>query len=167
MHSTSEPRNLQGFLALTGLSPGHPGGMGTLAPASLIFLMVTGSLALWIGSPALWLWLTSKLQSGTQATMGPYLLLLAGIIVTSVTLAKGLAKLNALYAKATRSEAIINIHLPWHRMRGAEHESRVRPVTVLDVVMVTSVLVALASFAVWFLVVQPTPAGLEPGPAKR
>jgi hypothetical protein len=141
--------------------------MGNLAAASLILLMALGSLVLWIGSPALWLWLTSKLQPGAQASMGPYLLLLVGIIATSVALAKGLAKLNALYSKATHSEAIVNLHLPWHRMRGAEHESRVRPVTVLDVVMVASVIVAATSFAIWYFVVQPTPPGLDPGPAKK
>jgi hypothetical protein len=138
-----------------------------LAAFSLVLSMALGSLTLWIGSPVFWLWLTSKLQSGTQASMGPYALMLLGIIATSVALAKGLAKLNSLYAKVTRTDAVVGIHLPWHRMRGAEHESRIRPITVLDVVMVASVVLALIIFTAWFFIVQPTPPGVSPGPAKK
>jgi hypothetical protein len=129
--------------------------------------MVVGSVTLWIANPALWLWLTSHLQSGTQASMGPYLLLIVGIVITSVLLAKGLAALNRLYARVTGTAGTVVIHLPWHRMRGAEHESRQRETTVLDVVMVTSVVVAAVALAVWFFVVHPTPPGLEPGGAKH
>ena len=32
--------------------------------------MAVGSVALWIGNPIFWFWLTGRLQ-GTQATMGP------------------------------------------------------------------------------------------------
>ena len=38
--------------------------------------------------------------------------------------------------------------------------------TVLDVVMVVSVLVAATAFVAWWVIVQPTPGGLEPGPSK-
>jgi hypothetical protein len=137
-----------------------------LSALGLVLLMALGSLAIWIGSPLFWLWLTSKLQSGTQASMGPYLLLLVGLIATSIVLARALSRLNAAYARVTRSDALVGIHLPWHRMRGAEHENRSRPVTVLDVVMVISVILAAIAFAVWFFIVQPTPPGLEPGPSK-
>jgi hypothetical protein len=137
------------------------------AAVAIVALMVVGSVSLWIGSPALWLWLTSRLQSGTQASMGPYLLLIVGVVVTSVVLAKGLAKLNRVYSTVTGTAGTVVIHRPWHRMRGAEHESRALETTVLDVVMVTSVVVALVALAVWFLVVHPTPPGLEPGPAKH
>ena len=41
-----------------------------------------------------------------------------------------------------------------------------RPVTVLDVVMVVSVLLALIALAAWFVIVNPTPAGMQPGPSK-
>jgi hypothetical protein len=138
-----------------------------LGAVSLVVAMALGSLTLWIGSPVFWLWLTSRLQSGTQASMGPYLVLLLGIIATSVGLAKALSRLNALYGKVTQSDAVISVHPPWHRMRGAEHESRIRPVTVLDVVMVVSVLLALIALAAWFIIVNPTPPGLQPGPAKK
>ena len=38
--------------------------------------------------------------------------------------------------------------------------------TVLDVVMVLSVVVAPAAFSTWFVIVKPTPVGLEGSPSK-
>jgi hypothetical protein len=37
---------------------------------------------------------------------------------------------------------------------------------VLDVIMVISVIVALAAFGTWYFVTNPTPPGVEPGPSK-
>ena len=58
--------------------------------------MVLGSIALWIANPAFWLWVTSRLQ-GTQARMGPYVLMLTGVIATAILCAKGLGALDRRY----------------------------------------------------------------------
>lgn len=136
----------------------------------LIGLMVLGSVTLWIGSPMFWLWVTSSLQSGTQASMGPYGVLLAGIIATSVLLAKGLAALQRAYARTTGSQTV-RIIVPWRRsLRGGRDGRREtdgrHPVGVLDVVMVTSVVIAALALVIWFLIVEPAPPGVGPGPAK-
>ena len=134
----------------------------------LIVLMVLGSLTLWVGSPFFWLWLCSKLQGGsTTPSMGPYALMLVGIAISSIVVAKLLARLQDVYARVNRGGATIKLHLAWLRMLGGEHESREREVTVLDVVMVASVIVAALFFVVWFFLVHPTPPGMQPGPAKH
>src|SRR5438477_451952 len=69
--------------------------------AAVIGLMAVGGLAMWIANPVLWLWITSRLQSGTQASMGPYALLLLGVILTCVAIGKGLSSLNRYYARIT------------------------------------------------------------------
>ena len=137
--------------------------MLTLRLTALVVLMIAGSVTLWIGSPIFWLWLTGRLQA-TQPAMWPYVLMLTGILVTSIAVGKGLAALNRLYARTSRTGATVRIHLPWHRMRGGEHEQRAHPVTVLDVVMVVSVVVAVIALAAYYIIVQPSP--IEPGPAK-
>ena len=126
--------------------------------------MVVGSVALWFGNPVLWLWLTARLQS-TQARMGPYLLMLLGILGTAIACSKVLAILNRRYARVM-GDNTVRLHLPWARGLGGEHEKELRLVTVLDVVMVVSVLVAGAALLVWFVIVKPTPPGLGPGPSK-
>ena len=126
--------------------------------------MVLGSITLWIGNPAFWLWLTSRLQT-TQARMGPYALMLAGIITTAIVCAKGLGALDRRYARL-KGTNVIYLHLPWARGLGGEHEKQLRPVTVLDVVMVLSVVVAGIALAAWFVIVNPSPVGLEGAPSK-
>ena len=147
---------------------------GTLAArAGLITLMVVGSLALWLGDPVLWLWITGRLQS-TQASMGPYALMLVGITLTAVAIGKGLARLNRLYAGVTGTAPTVRIIVPWRRsMRDARHggsddgDTRV-PVGLLEVIMVVAVLIAVTALALWFLVVHPAPPlPGGPGGAKR
>jgi hypothetical protein len=141
--------------------------------AGLIALMLIGSLALWLGDPVLWLWITSRLQS-TQASMGPYALMLLGITLTAVVIGKGLARLNRFYAKVTGTAPTVRIVVPWRRsMRDARHggstdeDTRV-PVGLLEVMMVIAVVIALVALALWFLVVHPAPPlPGGPGGAKR
>lgn len=141
--------------------------------AGLILLMVAGSASLWILNPLLWFWITSHLQStASQAQMGPYAVLLVGVVLTAVGLAKGLAALNRAYGQVTGGEPTVRIIVPWRRsLRDARHGGREDParlpVSVLDVVMVVTVLVAIVAFAAWFVIVNPTPPNIGgPGPAK-
>jgi hypothetical protein len=149
------------------------GGAPLTTRAGLIALMLIGSLALWLGDPALWLWITSRLQS-TQPSMGPYALMLVGITLTAVVLGKGLARLNRLYARVTGTAPTVRIVVPWRRsMRDARHggsddeDTRV-PVGLLEVMMVLAVVIALCALAVWFFVIHPAPPlPGGPGGAKR
>jgi hypothetical protein len=147
---------------------------GSLAArAGLIALMLIGALALWVGDPVFWLWITSRLES-TQPSMGPYALMLVGITLTAVVLAKGLSRLNRLYAEVTGTTPIVRIVVPWRRsMRDARHgasgdeDARV-PVGLLEVIMVVAVLIAVCALALWFFVVHPAPPlPGGPGGAKR
>lgn len=148
---------------------------GSLFKAAIVTLMAVGSLALWVGNPLLWVWLTSHLQSdGTRApSMGPYALLLLGVILGSVAIGKGLAALNRWYERATGSTPTVHVILPWRRsLRGGRSQKRETdgrlPLSLLDVVMVVSVIVAVAAFAAWFVITNPTPPNVGgPGPAKH
>jgi hypothetical protein len=131
--------------------------------AGLIALMLLGALALWIGDPVLWLWITSRLQSGTQASMGPYGLMILGIILTAVVIGKGLARLNRFYGEVTGTAPEVKIVLPWRRSirdarhGGSEDEDGRLPVSLLDVVMVIAVVIGVLALLAWFVIVQPAP----------
>ena len=142
-----------------------------LVSAAIVAGMVLGSIGLWIANPLFWLWLTARLQT-TQPSMGPYALMLIGITLTAVALGKALASLNRLYGRVRGTTPTVIVILPWRRsLRGGRSQARETdgrlPVSVLDVVMVVSVGVAATALLIWFVVVQPTPPGLSPGPAKR
>jgi len=121
-----------------------------LAKAGLIALMALGSIVLWIGSPIGWLWIASQMQKDTQAAgFGPYMVVLFGIAITAVALAKLLQRLNRLYGTVTGADEPVRIVLPWHRGLRGEHEGKA-PRTVLDVVMVISVSIGVVAFGIWF-----------------
>ena len=132
--------------------------------AALVALMVIGALGLWVGDPVLWMWITSRLQSGTQPSMGPYALMILGITLTGVAIGKALSGLNRYYAKVTGTAPTVRIIVPWrmslrdsrHGSSGDDDDARV-PVGLLDVVMVVAVVIAVAAFVIWFAVVQPAP----------
>ncbi len=126
--------------------------------------MTVGSITLWVLNPMFWMWVTGRLQR-TQPSMGPYLLMLLGILATAVASGKLLALLNRRYA-VVMGDNTVNIHLPWARGLGGEHEKKLIKVTVLDVVMTLSVIVALIALLAWFVIVKPTPPGVGPGGAK-
>ena len=137
---------------------------------AIVAAMALGSVGAWVVNPIVWLWITARLQS-TQPSMGPYLLTLAGITATAICFGKGLAALNRLYGRVNGSEPTVHVILPWRRsLRGGRSQKRETdgrlPVTVLDVVMVISVTIAVIALIAWFVIVQPAPPGLEPGPSK-
>jgi hypothetical protein len=121
-----------------------------LAKAGLIALMALGSVMLWIGSPVGWLWIASQMQTDSKGSgFGPYMVVLFGIAITAVVLAKGLQRLNRLYGVVAGVGEPVRIVLPWHRGLRSENEGRA-PRTVLDVVMVISVAIGLVAMTIWF-----------------
>lgn len=122
----------------------------SVAKAGLIALMAVGSVTLWLGIPIGWLWIGSQVQADSQSPgFAPYMLVLAGIVVSIAAMAKLLAMLNRTYKRVAGDDAVVRVRMPWHRSMRGEDDSRV-PRSVLDVVMVISVSAALAVFAVWF-----------------
>lgn len=124
---------------------------GRLQQLALIIAMAVGSVAMWAGSPALWIWIASNMSSVSQTAMSSLLMVLIGIPVTMVIIGKGLAKLDSRYS------AVYGKHhggrgayaARWlHSARGGGDED---PPTMLDKVMVVSVGLALLLVGIWFV----------------
>jgi hypothetical protein len=121
-----------------------------VAKAALIAVMAVGSIALWLGVPIGWLWIGSQMQSTSQGTgFGPYMLVLAGIIVSVVVLTKCLARVNRAYGRVAGDEPTMRVRMPWHRSMRGDDDSRYQR-NVLDVVMVISVSAAVVAMTIWF-----------------
>lgn len=98
----------------------------------VIVIMVAGSLVLWAGVPAGWLWIGSQVQGETGDIGIALLVMFAGVIVSVVALAMLLSWLN----------------------RRHEHLREVRglpPAGVLDRVLVVTAAIAVVGFTIWFL----------------
>lgn len=123
----------------------------SLASAGLVLAMGVGSLLMWVANPIFWLWVGSRLTTTTQPSMGPYIVVLAGVIATMVALGKTLGWLNRVHMRVTRSDGRMRVQAPWLRSMRGEREPA-RDASVLDVVMVVSVGLAMLAMAVWFFV---------------
>ena len=129
--------------------PPLPAGRRRLVQTLLIAVMAVGSIAMWLVIPVLWLWVASQLQTSTNPTLGPYLLVLFGIPLSMVLVGKLLGAADRFYARVRGDARHVKAQLPWQKsMRGERGSTRRR--TVLDVVMVVSVGLALLCLGLWF-----------------
>ncbi len=130
-------------------APAH--GMRSPGSIAMIGLMALGSIIMWVASPVGWLFLASRLTSSSQPTIGPYLAVLVGIVITAVVIGKVLGTLNRLHMRYTGLDKGRQHHRAWNRsMRDARVSSRERG--VLEPVMAWSVGIAMLAFLVWFFV---------------
>lgn len=123
--------------------------LGKPAALLLILLMAAGSIAMWVVVPVAWLYLGAQVQKGSTPSLGPYLLVLVGIVVSMAIIGKLLGWMDRVYAIVIGVSRQRHIPPPWHKsMRGERGSGRER--TVLDSVMIVSVGLALLAFGVWF-----------------
>ena len=110
--------------------------------------MALGSVVMWIGVPLGLVYLASKLADSSEPSMGPYLLIIIGLLVGMALVGKALGALNRAHIRVTGTE--VDEYRPgWTRsMRGERQVDRRGG--VLDRVMIVSVGVAAVLFAVWF-----------------
>ena len=126
------------------------------ARVGLIALMVAGALTMWVGSPVLWLWVGSQMTESQQGEFGPYALVAVGILGSTIAVALFLARINRTYQRVTGTAARVHVRLPW--MRSLRDERAPTPeVTVLDLILVTTAVLAVLTFGVWFLLFAGSP----------
>lgn len=122
----------------------------------LLALMAIGGFSLWTVVPLGWIWIASQLTNTQQPHFSSYMLVLFGIIASIFVIAKGLAALNRRYLRVTGTgEDGTRIPMPW--MRSMRDEQRVIRATALDIVLVSSALVAILCMVVWFFVIAGSP----------
>jgi hypothetical protein len=117
--------------------------------AFLVVVMAVGSILMWIGVPVFWLWLASRIADSSQPSIGLYLLVLVGIVVSMAVVGKGLGILNHIHMGLTGTLPDKREQTIWLRSLRAEREVK-RQTGVLGVVMAWSVSVALLLFGIWF-----------------
>ncbi|MES1193276.1 MAG: hypothetical protein ABUM26_03055 [Solirubrobacterales bacterium] len=121
----------------------HAAGVG------LVIVMAVGSVVVWLVSPLVWLWIGSQMTDSTQPSLGPYLLVLVGMVATAVVIGKLLGMVNRAHMRVTGRIADKREHAKWNRsMRG--ERAPVNDRGVLEQVMAISVSFALVLFAIWF-----------------
>ncbi len=115
----------------------------------LVVLMAAGSIFMWLGVPVLWVYIASQLSESTQPSATMILLIIVGIGVSILVLAKLLGVANHAHQVVTGTLPDRRDQTVWMRsMRGERVVEREHG--ILGTVMTVSVSLALLLFGIWF-----------------
>jgi hypothetical protein len=117
---------------------------------ALVLLMAAGSILMWVGLPLGLIWVASAITDSSQPTMGPYLLILIGLPVGMFAIGKVLGALDRVHGRITGRLDDAPQRAAWLQSMRDERGPRRKQRSVLDTVMIVSVLAALLAGAVWF-----------------
>jgi hypothetical protein len=125
--------------------------------ASVVFVaMLLAALALWTAIPLGWIYIGSKLSDTQFPSQGPYAVVAIGILVTIVLDAWLIGRLNDLYVRVTGTNRLTPMRPTWLRsMR--DSSTPVGTTTVVEAVMIGSVLLAGAVLVAWFFLLAGSP----------
>ena len=125
--------------------------------AGIVFLtMLLAALSIWTAIPLTWIYIGSKVSHTQFPSSGPYLVVAIGIIVSVTLIAWLIGRLNRLYIQITGTNRLAPIRSAWLKsMR--DSSPRIGSTTVVEAVLISSVLLALAVFIAWFFLLAGSP----------
>ena len=127
------------------------------AAAFVVALMVLGAFSMWTVIPFGWIWIGSKISTTQQPSGGPYMVVFVGIVCSIIAMAWLLSRLNRLYVRITGSHQLPARYLPAWRKSLSDERSNPHGMSVLEAVILFSVVLAGLAMAAWFFVVAGSP----------
>jgi hypothetical protein len=121
--------------------------------------MLLTALALWTAIPLGWIWIASKLTSTQFPAEGPYAVVAIGILVTIVLDAWMIGRLNALYVRITGTNQLAPMRPSWLKSLRDSSPAPGSGTTVVEAVLMGSVLLAGLVFVAWFFLLAGSPIG--------
>jgi hypothetical protein len=138
-------------------SSAHSFNAGKSIAAGIVFLaMLFAAFALWTVIPLCWVFIASKASHTQFPSIGPYLVVVGGILISVLIDAWIIGRLNALYIRITGTNRLSPGRATWLRsMR--DTGSSFASVTVVEAVMMSSVLLAAIALTLWFFFLSGSP----------
>jgi hypothetical protein len=135
----------------------HSHSMGRSMAASLVFVaMLLAALSLWTALPLTWLYIGSKVSKTQFPAETPYAVVIVGLILSIVLVAWLISRLNRLYVEITGTNRLAPMRPAWMRsMR--DTSAPVGTTTVVEAVLMGSVLLASLALSVWFFLLAGSP----------
>jgi hypothetical protein len=127
-----------------------------LAASIVVLAMLVASLSLWTAIPLTWIYIGSKLSDTQFPSGGPYMLVLVGIVTSILVISWLLGRLNGLYIRITGTNTVTPIRPAWLKSMRDERAAPRGP-TVLETVVVSSVVIAVIAMAGWFFLLAGSP----------
>jgi hypothetical protein len=125
--------------------------------AGLVFLaMLLAAFSLWTAIPLSWIYIASKASHTQFPSGGPYFIVIVGVLASVLIVAWLIGRLNGLYIRITGTNRLGPIRPTWMRsMRDASPAQG--SVTVVEAVLMASVMLAALALTVWFFLLAGSP----------
>ena len=138
-------------------SSAHTVNAGRGLAAGVVFVaMLVAAFALWTAIPLVWIYIASKVSHTQFPSGGPYAVVAGGILVSVLIDAWLIGRLNSLYVRLTGTNRLHPIRPTW--LRSMRDTSPVaNSVTVVEAVMMASVLLAAVALTLWFFFLSGSP----------
>lgn len=140
---------------MTSNARSEEGGNG-LAASAVFLAMLLAAFSLWTAIPLSWIYIASKLSETQFPSGGPYAVVAVGIVVSIVVVAWLIGRLNRLYVRITGTNRLQPIRPTWLRSVRDTTPSQAS-VTVVEAVLMTSVMLAALALTVWFFLIAGSP----------
>jgi hypothetical protein len=138
-------------------SNAHTRGAARGLAAGLVFTaMLFAALALWTAIPLSWVYIASKVSDTQFPSSGPYAVVIVGILVSVCFVAWLIGRLNNLYIQITGTNRLQPIRPTWMRSMRDSGPAQ-SSVTVVEAVLMGSVMLAALSLTVWFFLLAGSP----------
>jgi hypothetical protein len=118
--------------------------------AGFVFVaMLLAAFSLWTAIPLSWVYIASKLSQTQFPSGGPYAIVAVGVVVSILFVAWLIGRLNNLYIRITGTNRLEPIRPGW--LKSMRDTGPVRSsVTVVEAVLMASVMLAMLALTVWF-----------------
>jgi hypothetical protein len=127
-----------------------------LAATAVFLAMLLAAFSLWTLIPVGWVYIASKLAHSQFPSIGPYMVVIVGIILTVLADAWLIGRLNDLYVRVTGTNRLVASRPGW--MKSMRDAAPVRnSVTVVEAVMMSSVMLAAVALITWFFLLAGSP----------
>jgi hypothetical protein len=128
----------------------------SVAAAFVFMAMLLAAFSLWTAIPLSWVYIASKVSRTQFPSGGPYAVVAVGIIVSVLFIAWLIGRLNGLYVRLTGTNRLAPIRPSWLKsMR--DTAPMASSVTVIEAVLMGSVMLAALALSVWFFLLAGSP----------
>jgi hypothetical protein len=128
----------------------------SLAAGAVFVAMLLAAFSLWTAIPLSWVYIASKVSHTQFPSGGPYAVVAVGIIASVLFVAWLIGRLNNLYIRITGTNRLGPMRPAWLKsMR--DTGAAASPVTVVEAVLMGSVMLAALALTVWFFLLAGSP----------
>jgi hypothetical protein len=134
----------------------HPRPINMVAASVVVLAMLLAALSLWTVIPLAWIYVGSRLSDTQFPSGGPYMICFVGIVVSILIVSWLLGRLNGLYVRITGTDQAQPMRTAWLRSMRDTPQKPGRT-TILEVVIVGSVVLAVIAMTLWFFIAAGSP----------